>query len=78
MGVFKIVFDNTERGRRLRKHWQENEPTEIVGIFSSQKAHRTKNTQMSEDNFRGERDKLVPGPRWWPDTRTALPAGRQS
>jgi hypothetical protein len=33
--------------------------------------------RTSANNFRGEKEKLVEGPRWWRDTRIDWPTDRQ-
>jgi hypothetical protein len=47
-------------------------------VLSSERAPHTKKPQMSEDNIRGEKENLVAGPRWRPDTRIYWPTDRRS
>jgi hypothetical protein len=57
-----------------RQRWQGP-----VALSSRQRGRLTRRKpQMSEDNFRGKKEKLVAGPRWWPDTRIDWPTDRRS
>jgi hypothetical protein len=78
IGTLKYGLESRETQTRVRLRWRG--PAATVNyrpVLSSERALQSNKPATSKENFK-EKEKLVAGPRWVPDTKTDWPTDCRS